>query len=278
VVEPSAPVASVKVPPRPRSAIWRTSVSPRPLVPVGSTGSSRPASRTVSVTSAPWRSSCTTTGGERGDGTGVGVVDLGGSPPRRPRRPRRLGIDVEDCTRATRAWPAGEAPDTLPPEPLKDLSAEAFDAAVDDYLEANADQLLFSKLLDWSGEQEFRFVAVRQHDDSGPLDVSFEDSLRAVICGHELPHGNAPARRRSAAKQAASTWCGVSGTIGSRRSSVTCPVGERAGGRNPHPNRTRRHRAKRPVSRDLKGKANICHLSTSRLLPSAARRSSGATR
>ena len=71
---------------------------------------------------------------------------------------------------------------------MKDLSTEAFHAAVDDYLEKNADLLLFTKLLDWSGEQEFRFVAVRHDDhDDGSLDVPFSDSLRAVICGHSLP-------------------------------------------------------------------------------------------
>jgi hypothetical protein len=79
------------------------------------------------------------------------------------------------------------SPDSLPSEPLKDLSTEAFHAAVDDYLEKNADPLLFTKLLDWSGEQEFRFVAVRHDDDRGSLDVSFGDSLRAVICGSQLP-------------------------------------------------------------------------------------------
>ena len=79
------------------------------------------------------------------------------------------------------------APDSLPSEPPKDRSAEAFNAAVDDYLEKNADQLLFSKLLDWSGEQEFRFVAVMHDDHDGPLDVSFGDSLRAVIVGEKLP-------------------------------------------------------------------------------------------
>lgn len=79
------------------------------------------------------------------------------------------------------------SPDSLPSEPLKDLSADAFHAAVDDYLEKNGDRLLFTKLLDWSGEQEFRFVAVRHDDDDGPLDVPVGDCLRAVICGHALP-------------------------------------------------------------------------------------------
>jgi hypothetical protein len=78
-------------------------------------------------------------------------------------------------------------PDSLPPEPLRDLSSEAFEAAVDDYLEKNADLLLFTKLLDWSGEQEFRFVAVRHDDREGSLDVGFGDALRAVIVGAELP-------------------------------------------------------------------------------------------
>jgi Protein of unknown function (DUF2971) len=79
------------------------------------------------------------------------------------------------------------SPDSLPSEPLKDLSPEAFHAAVDDYLERNVDLLLFTKLLDWSGEQEFRFVAVRHDDYDGSLDVAFGDTLRAVICGAELP-------------------------------------------------------------------------------------------
>lgn len=79
------------------------------------------------------------------------------------------------------------SPDSLPLEPLKDLSTEAFHAAVDDYLEKNGDVLLFTKLLDWSGEQEFRFVAVRHDDDQGILDVPFGDALRAVIVGEKLP-------------------------------------------------------------------------------------------
>lgn len=77
--------------------------------------------------------------------------------------------------------------DSLPSEPLTDLSPESFHAAVDDYLAKNADRLLFTKLLDWSGEQEFRFVAVRHDDDRGPLDVPVGDSLRGVICGAALP-------------------------------------------------------------------------------------------
>lgn len=77
--------------------------------------------------------------------------------------------------------------DSLPSERLHDLSSDAFHAAVDDYLEKNEDRLLFTKLLDWSGEQEFRFVAVRHDNEEGPLDIPFGDSLRAVICGHELP-------------------------------------------------------------------------------------------
>jgi hypothetical protein len=79
------------------------------------------------------------------------------------------------------------SPDSLPSEPLKDRSAEAFHSAVDDYLEKNADLLLFTKLLDWSGEQEFRFVAVRHDDYDGSLDVAFGDALRAVIVGANLP-------------------------------------------------------------------------------------------
>jgi hypothetical protein len=79
------------------------------------------------------------------------------------------------------------SPDALPSEPLKDLSAEAFHSAVDDYLEKNADLLLFTKLLDWSGEHEFRFVAVRHDDSDDSLDVAFGDALHAVICGAELP-------------------------------------------------------------------------------------------
>lgn len=80
-------------------------------------------------------------------------------------------------------------PDSLPSEPPRDSSVEAFNAAVDDYLKNNADRLLFTKLLDWAGENEFRFVAVTHRDEDGdvPLDVPFGDSLRAVICGHELP-------------------------------------------------------------------------------------------
>ena len=79
------------------------------------------------------------------------------------------------------------SPDSLPSEPLKDMSTEAFHAAVEDYLEKNADLLLFTKLLDWSGEQEFRFVVVRHDDYDGSLDVAFGDALRAVIVGAELP-------------------------------------------------------------------------------------------
>lgn len=81
------------------------------------------------------------------------------------------------------------SPDSLPSEPPRDLSVDAFNAAVDDYLENNADRLLFTKLLDWSGENEFRFVAIHHDDEDGdgPLDVSFGDSLRAVISGHALP-------------------------------------------------------------------------------------------
>jgi hypothetical protein len=75
------------------------------------------------------------------------------------------------------------APNSLPSEPVKDLSAEAFNAAVDDCLERNADLLLFTKLLDWSGEQEFRFVAIRHDDYGGSLDVGFGDALRAVAVG-----------------------------------------------------------------------------------------------
>ena len=47
--------------------------------------------------------------------------------------------------------------------------------------------MLFTKLLDWSGEQEFRFVAVRNNDYDGSLDVAFGDALRAVIVGAKLP-------------------------------------------------------------------------------------------
>lgn len=78
-------------------------------------------------------------------------------------------------------------PDSLPSEPLKDLSTESFHAAVEDYLEKNADLLLFTKLLDWSGEQEFRFVVVCHGDYEGSLDVGFGDALRAVIVGADLP-------------------------------------------------------------------------------------------
>lgn len=79
--------------------------------------------------------------------------------------------------------------DALPSQPPADLTSDGFYAAVDDYLAKNAERLLFTKLLDWSGEQEFRFVAVRHGTDEerGPLDVSFGDSLRAVIVGAELP-------------------------------------------------------------------------------------------
>lgn len=79
------------------------------------------------------------------------------------------------------------APDALPSEPLRDTSQEAFDLAVDDYLDKNADRLLFSKLLDWSGEHEFRFVALRHENETEPIDVPYGGSLRAVICGHQLP-------------------------------------------------------------------------------------------
>jgi hypothetical protein len=79
------------------------------------------------------------------------------------------------------------SPDSLPPEPLVDLSKPAFEAAVDDYLDKNADELLFTKLRDWSGEQEFRFVAIRHQADLRPIDISYGDSLRAVICGANLP-------------------------------------------------------------------------------------------
>jgi hypothetical protein len=82
-----------------------------------------------------------------------------------------------------------QSPDNLPSEPPRDASTEALNAAVDDYLTTNADRLLFTKLLDWAGENEFRFVAISHDDEEGgaPIDVSFGDSLRAVICGHELP-------------------------------------------------------------------------------------------
>jgi hypothetical protein len=78
-------------------------------------------------------------------------------------------------------------PDVLPSERLRDTSQAALEEAVEDYLDQNADRLLFSKLHDWSGEHEFRFVAVRHGNESEPLDVPYGDSLRAVICGHQLP-------------------------------------------------------------------------------------------
>ena len=77
--------------------------------------------------------------------------------------------------------------DALPSDPPEEQTPDGFYAAADDYLEKNAERLLFTKLIDWSGESEFRFVAVRHSEDPEPIDVSFGDSLRAVICGHELP-------------------------------------------------------------------------------------------
>jgi hypothetical protein len=78
-------------------------------------------------------------------------------------------------------------PDALPSERLRDASPAAMREAVDDYLGKNADRLLSTKLLDWSGEHEYRFVAVRHQSEREPLDVPFADSLRAVICGTRLP-------------------------------------------------------------------------------------------
>jgi hypothetical protein len=78
-------------------------------------------------------------------------------------------------------------PDVLPPTPVTDLSVEGFQAAVEDYLDTNVDLLLFTKLQDWAGEQEYRFVVVRHERADEPLLVPFGDSLRAVICGTKLP-------------------------------------------------------------------------------------------
>lgn len=83
------------------------------------------------------------------------------------------------------------APDSLPPERIDTDSPEGITTAIEEYLDRNVDQLLFRKLTDWSGEQEFRVVAVRHaeddHQELATLDVPFGDSLRAVICGEKLP-------------------------------------------------------------------------------------------
>lgn len=97
-----------------------------------------------------------------------------------------LADSARTFAKPVRYVPALE-PDGLPPTRVTDLSAKGLSAAVEDYLDANVDLLLFTKLLDWAGEQEFRFVVVRHERSDEPLDVPFGDSLRAVVCGARLP-------------------------------------------------------------------------------------------
>ena len=75
-----------------------------------------------------------------------------------------------------------------------DLGAEFFvlDSAggdaledVERHIEDHHDALLFTKLADWQGEWEYRFVAVGEGDDY--VYCSIGNSLRAVILGHKFP-------------------------------------------------------------------------------------------
>ena len=96
------------------------------------------------------------------------------SPEKRTRRQRTDHCEAREVR-------ARLNPDSLPSEPLKDLSPEAFHAAVDDYLEKNADLLLFTKLLD--------LVVARARSSgswpSRPRDVSDETASRHSLASSE---------------------------------------------------------------------------------------------
>jgi hypothetical protein len=68
------------------------------------------------------------------------------------------------------------------------------------YVMANESELFFTKLLEWEGEFEYRFLMATTDSADSPVDVPFGSALRAIILGERFAPELLPKAREIAAK------------------------------------------------------------------------------